>query len=247
MKPFKIELQTLKEIYPPFLLLLVFTPVFVGFFIDSELFDSRYILINIFWIPLFTLPASLFQQKNIYKLATVVYFIAGFVEITHWIILKGPITLTSLLVVSNTNFQEAKDFFDLKASFELLLLIPYTILFLISFRNFPTYYQSKVKPYFLVAISLIFVIFIFENAINGRLVRKGTPQLIKVGFSFIEQRNLYREAMQELAPKTLNASSTFQENQQTVILILGESCNRNHMSLYGAKRNTNPKLKTNNN
>ena len=242
MKDFYTGLKALKEIYPPYLVLLVFTPIIVGFIIDHELSDSRYIIINLIWLPLFTIPYVLLRKRVIYQFATLIFFLIGFIEISHWIILKGPITITSILVMSNTNLRETIEFFDLKASAGLLILIPYTILFFFSFRYPPKYYPSKVKKYLIGVVLLISVIFIFENAFNGRLVRKGVPQIAKVTFSFWDKINLFREAMQEMAPRKVNANSTFIDNRQTFVLIIGESCSRRHMSLYGASRKTNPKL-----
>ncbi len=246
MKKFYSGIKVLKEIYPPYLVLLVFTPIIIGFIIDYELSDNRYIIINLIWIPLFTFPYILLQKRFIYQFATLLYFFVGLIEISHWIIIKGPLTITSILVISNTNPQEAMEFFNLKASVELMILIPYTFLFFLSFRHSIRCYQSKIKPYLIGVVLLASVIFISENAINGRLIRKGVPQLAKVIFSFIDNINLYKEAMKEIAPRKVNANSIFSDSQQTFVLILGESCSRQHMSLYGASRKTNPKLDSRN-
>ncbi|OYT12746.1 MAG: hypothetical protein B6I19_08715 [Bacteroidetes bacterium 4572_114] len=244
MNKFYTGLKALKEIYPPYLTLLVFIPIIIGFIIDHELSDSRYIIINLIWIPLFTIPYILLRKRIIYHFAALVFFLIGLIEISHWIILKGPVTITSILVMSNTNLQETIEFFDLKASIGLLILIPYTILFLFSLRCPPKHCPSKIKKYLIGAVLFISAIFIFENAFNGRLVRKGVPQIAKVAFSFWDKINLYREAMQEIAPRKVNANPTFTDGRQTFVLILGESCSRRHMSLYGASRKTNPKLET---
>lgn len=48
--------------------------------------------------------------------------------------------------------------------------------------------------------------------------------------------------MKDSEVKKLKTTSEINDNQ-TFVLIIGESCSRNHMSLYAYKRNTNPKLK----
>jgi heptose-I-phosphate ethanolaminephosphotransferase len=150
------------------------------------------------------------------------------------------------LVISNTNLQEAIDFFDLKASAWLLILLPYTYLFYYNLQYSPLLIKSKIKPYILSAIILFSTCFIFENTLHGRFIRKGTPQIIKVTLTFITQRSLFQEAMKELPPRQIKANCTLINNSQTFVLILGESCNRNHMSLYGASRKTNPNLENRN-
>jgi heptose-I-phosphate ethanolaminephosphotransferase len=237
-----MALKAIRDIYPLHLVLLAFTPILTGFLIDPELSDSWNIIINLIWIPLFTIPYIIFQKKWIFQLATSIYFLMGFIEIGHWIILKGPLTLTSLLVISNTNFQEAKEFFHVTATIELIVLIPYSYLYYYSLRHPPHLLYSRIRPYFIGFVLLVAASFIGENAINGRLIRNGTPQIVKVIFSFLTQRNLYKEAMLEMAPRQVNATSAFSEERQTFVLILGESCSRRHMSLYGAQRKTNPKL-----
>ncbi|MFC2118404.1 phosphoethanolamine transferase [Bacteroidota bacterium] len=242
MKRIQIGLKVLKEIFPPYLLLLIFIPLIIEVFIDHELFDSRNIIINLLWIPLLTIPFILFKKRFLYRLICSIYFIIGLIGISHWIILKGPLTITSLLVISNTNLQEAKEFLDLKASAGLLILIPYVIIFIFSLRYRPVYYKSRIKPFIIGIILLISGLFIFENVINGRLIRKGVPQIAKVTFSFIDKIKLYKEAMQEIEPQNIQANSIHDNSKQTFVLIIGESGSRNHMSLYGYTRKTNPKL-----
>lgn len=246
MKSIKPVLAVLREIYPPYLVLLVFIPVFTGFFIDYELSDSRDIIINLLWMPLFTIPNIWFRKKVIYQLTCLVYFLVGLIGMSHWIILKGPLTLTSLLVISNTNIQEAIEFLDLKATVGLLILVPYIYLFYLSLHHYFHYHLSKIGSYLIGFILLVSFGFILENAIHVRLVRKGTPQIVKVTCAFITQINLFEEAMQEIAPHIVEANTTFDTGGQIFVLILGESCNRNHMSLYHSPRNTTPKLKKRN-
>jgi len=244
MKKIQASFRILKEIYPPFLILIVFYPIIIGFIIDNELSDARYILINLLWLPMFTIPYIFLKKRIIYYLIVSIIFIVGFIETGHWIILKGPITITSLFVISNTNIQEAFEFFDLKATYWLIVLIPYSCLFIISLRNPPNISPSEMKPWIIGLVFLVSASFILENAIHGRLARKGVPQIAKVIFSFIDKRNLYKEAMQDIDPREVNAVSSFQVSSQTFVLILGESCNRHHMSLYGATKKTNPLLET---
>ncbi|MBW6482964.1 MAG: phosphoethanolamine transferase [Vicingaceae bacterium] len=131
---------------------------------------------------------------------------------------------------------------DLKFSFWLLILIPYLILFILTYKNPPTVSNSKKKSYAIIFLALVAIIFISENVINGRFARKGVPQIANVTYSFFERMILYKEAMQERLPKKIEINSNGTSNQQTFVLIIGESCSRRHMSIYGSKRITNPKL-----
>lgn len=169
-------------------------------------------------------------------------FLAGLIQSIHWILINGPVTVTSLLVVSNTNYSEAIDFLNLKSSFLLLLLIPYVYVAYKAFTKIPDYGNAR-PPWLLMVIILgISAGFIIENAIHGRLVRKGIPEIAGVGFSFYHQLKLYKEAAQEVKPKWVEAKASEKYDKQTLVLIIGESSSRRHMSLYGYQRETNPKL-----
>jgi len=71
---FKIIIKILKEIYPLYILLLIFSPIIVGVFFNFDSFDSRAIAINLAWIPLFTLP-SIFSKKELLIYSLSQYFL----------------------------------------------------------------------------------------------------------------------------------------------------------------------------
>ncbi len=242
MKYINKILKDLRIIYPVSLILLSTIPLLVGAFIDYDLVDSREFVIHLAWIPLFSITSFYLRKRFILQFANLIYFIVGFIEISHWVILKGPISVTSILVISNTNTQEAFDFFDLKATYGLLILIPFTIVYILSVRQKNKPLNSQLNPYVVLAIILFAVAFITENTVNGRLVRKGIPHFAQVSISFYEKFNLYREARKETKVKRVEAKLPDMDKSQTFVLILGESCNRNHMSLYGYSKKTTPKL-----
>ena len=67
MKIFRQIIKDLGQIYPKYIVLLVLSPILVGYFIDSDLVNSRYIIINLVWLPLFTIPAILFKKRFIFQ------------------------------------------------------------------------------------------------------------------------------------------------------------------------------------
>ena len=143
MKKLKPVLNTLTFLFPLYPTLLLLYPIFLGIFIDYDLFDSRSLAINLVWIPLFTLPAILTQNKYILRVSTLLFFLIGLIETCHWLILGGPITITSLLVISNTYYDEIVEFASLKASSEFLLILPFFTIFILSFKNPPRLLEQK--------------------------------------------------------------------------------------------------------
>jgi len=243
MNKLRNNIGLIEQIFPRYLVLLVLAPILVGYIIDHELVPPLSIVINMMWIMVFTIPYSLFQKRIIYKIAVIFYFIIGFIEICHWIILKGPLTITSLLVMSNTNHEEAMDFLDLKAGSGLLVLILYSVLFIYALRNSPKYYNSKNRYYFLVGVALFFCSsFLYVVQAEGR--HRYVPQTVKVAYSFVNELNQYKRSLEENRLRIVEAKSISHNDQETFVLIIGESCSKNHMSLYGAARKTNPKLES---
>ncbi|HBS11785.1 MAG TPA: hypothetical protein DEO36_04465, partial [Flavobacteriaceae bacterium] len=94
-----------------------------------------------------------------YQIAVTFYFIIGVLEITHWLILKGPVSVASLLAISNTNFAEASEFAGIQAISLLLFIIPYFILFYLSLINFPKNHTSKYRSFLLGNILLLIGLF----------------------------------------------------------------------------------------
>jgi len=236
-------LELISRIYPVYLMVLAFAPLFIGLFIDSQLVNPRMFVIQLIWIPVFTIPSVLLNSKLYHRFINSLFFIVGLVELVHWLILKGPISLTSLLVISNTNIQEALGFIDLKLSSELLLVIPYVIVFIYSLKLVPKRAIFNKNSKILISIIvLISFVFILENAVNNRLIRKGVPQIAKVVFSFSDKIKLYNEAKKHNKPKDIIVENNSKTQKQTIVVIIGESCNRNHLGLYNYYRNTTPKL-----
>lgn len=242
MKKGKEIFRFFREVFPPVLLLLVFAPFLLGLIIDPKLVNGREIVINLVWLQLFTIPASVFKSKALFRFTTVVFSVPGVIEISHWLISSGPLTVTSILVISNTNMQEAVEFLNLKASFGLLILLPYILLIVYAFRHPPEYQNFRLKPYLSFLFLLVSVVFIFENAVNGRLVRKGVPHMAKVAFSFAGQLDLYRELNKDIKPEQVDATPEITNSGQTFVMIMDESASRRHMSIYGHHRKTNPRL-----
>jgi heptose-I-phosphate ethanolaminephosphotransferase len=170
------------------------------------------------------------------------FFIDGLISLIHWILLKGPITASSIFVFLNTNFNEAGEFLSLKLNFRFLLLLPYIALFVWSLLKTPkiTYYKNG--KYIVIVICLISISFFVESGINNRFVRKACPQTVKAIVSFLDEAKAFKALKQRELIQISVETSYSDENKYLFVLILGESVNRNHMSLYGYYRETTPNL-----
>lgn len=237
-------LKLIEQVYPKYLVLLVLIPVIVGCFINFEVSDKFGVFSNLLWIPILTIPYYLTKKKIFYQISVFFYFSVGFLEITHWLILKGPLSVASLLAISNTNLTEAYEFAGVQTVSLLLFLVPYIILFYLSLINVPKKYSSNYK-FFLIGL-ILFIIGLFSFLPFPEFLVKGTPQFVKVSKSYISNLRKYYKAVKNNKLKEVDTQLGSTTDQQLFVLIIGESASRNHMSLYNYRKKTNPKLEKRN-
>lgn len=232
---------SLKRSFPFFIVLLVLYQQVVSLLINFDLYQIRDIFIYLAWIPVFSLLVYLLNKKAIYQIILTLFFIDGFFNLAHLLVIKGPITASSLFVLLNTNLSEATDFVDLKADNSWILILPFVLIYIFGLVRWQKQ-QEKIKIDFVWTIILLYsVIFLTENALNGRLVRKGIPPTEKALISFYDEAKIYANLKKRsILPVMVTDENS--EERKIFVLILGESLNRNHLSLYGYKRETTPKL-----
>jgi len=240
MKLLKDTFQVLRQLYNPFLVLVVLIPNIVGFFLNYKLAVGSMILISLIWMLPLTLLYGFFPKKIIYRLILIFYFLVGILEMGHWVIIGGPPRVNSILVIANTNIEETVGFFDLHASNGLFILIPYAILFIVAYLNPPKVNYVKTKTRSLIAISLVFCIFM-GFVLSSNYKYKYIPRMASVSYIFTSQISKYRKSLEKNTLKKVDAESS-SDQQQVFVLILGESNSRNHMSLYNAALKTTPHL-----
>ncbi|MET2984921.1 phosphoethanolamine transferase [Aureibaculum conchae] len=236
----KKSIIQLKEIFKKYLLLLVAVPVLLGYIINFDASNKLELLIRILWIPIFYLPYFFFKKKIFHTLMIVFYFIVGIIEIGHWLMLKGPVSLASLFMIANSNFNETTEFLSVQSSFLLLLLIPYAALFILALKEKPRINNGIFK--LLLSMNVILGISSFLYMSLSAFIAETTPLVIRNSYVFMSDFRKYSKAVKNNKLKEIDASQTHTSDQQLFVLIIGESASKNHMSLYGYPRKTNPKL-----
>ncbi|MBO4646408.1 MAG: sulfatase-like hydrolase/transferase [Bacteroidales bacterium] len=208
--------------------------------IQPVLLNIRSLIIPAIWTFLLTLPAAIFRKNYLYRSAAVLLFIDGLLNLVHWLVLRCPLSATSLFVMLNTNGQEATEFIALKHSFRWLLLLPYIALFVICLIRCPRF-PAPNRTFGITAgiLTLACTIYIAEAAVHHRFLRHAATPTVNALCSFAKETKSY-QALQKRGLRKVPATTT--PSRQVCVLIIGESCNRNHLSLYGYNRNTNPKL-----
>ncbi len=224
--------------------MVMYTPI-VAMCLNFDVFNARIIPILLTWVILLLLPYVLIKKKFLYKIAVSLLFADGFVNLFHWIILKCPLNASSIFVFMNTNFSEASEFMAIKMSPLLLLLIPLVYLFVMAIRNVPGFsLKSKAEKIIWPVAWTYMIVFLADNIINDCFVRLAVPDVERAFVSFFEESKAYKK-LKKRDLYDLDAKLTTKDSTLFVVLV-GESCNRNHMSLYGYERETTPLLQSRN-
>ena len=164
--------------------MVVFAPV-AGFFINSDVFSSRSVLVLLMWTVVLLLPYVLIGRKSLYIIAASLLFADGFVNLFHWIVLKCPLNASSIFVFLNTNFNEASEFMAIKITPLLLLYVPYVLLFVLVLRNIPRLsLKSRGGVIVWSLLWLVVAVYFTDNIVNKRFLRLAVPDVERAFASF---------------------------------------------------------------
>ena len=213
----------------------------VGLCINYEAFSLRMIWLPVLWVSVLLLPYVLLQKRFLYVAVATLLFIDGFVNLFHWCILKCPLNASSIFVFMNTNYSEATEFMTVKMTPLLLLLVPYVLLFVLTLKHIPDLaFRKKSEIIVWSALWLFVALFFAENMISGRFLRLCVPDVERALVSFYVESKAYKN-LKKRDLYDVNAQITTSDST-LVVVVIGESCNRNHMGLYGYHRPTTPRL-----
>ena len=222
------------------LALVLFTPA-AGLVLNSNAITARSILLPLMWTALLLMPYVLTRRRWLYVTAASLLFADGFVNLFHWTVLKCPLNASSIFVFLNTNWSEASEFMAIKTTPLLLLYIPYIALFILTLRHIPQFsFQKKGEIAVWSVLWLVVAVFFADNIIHQRFLRLAVPDVERAVVSFFEESKEYKSLKTR---ELYNVDTQLTTSDSTlVVVIIGESCNRNHLSLYGYHRQTSPRL-----
>jgi heptose-I-phosphate ethanolaminephosphotransferase len=239
-------LKKLKQLLPAFfawpLSLMILYVLICCMLINYPVFDNREFAIYAIWMVALGIPTLFLRQRFWYLLVVIFFFTEGLLNLLHLLVIKGPLSASSIFVMLNTNYDESKDFISLKFSYRLLLVIPYIYLFIKALKHRPAaVLLDKTQKITAGVLALGVGIFFSQDIKHNRFLRKSCPQTIKALGSFVEENKSYKALKNRKLQKT-TANIAPQAEGRVFVLVIGESASRNHMSLYGGKVETNPLL-----
>jgi heptose-I-phosphate ethanolaminephosphotransferase len=181
------------------------------------------------------------------KLLLIPFIIGGSIDIGYAISFGGVFTTATLEAVFNTDANEALEYAASYASLPLATILGFywLILFGILKRIHFNFDRSKTRTAFLALGMLltltagyrITIMQRFHDSIPG--VLGSMPSYYKGHMGLQQEIALRHQLVNTIKNDTQLAHS---QESQTYIFLIGESINRNHMSVYGYHRETTPFL-----
>ena len=160
-------MKTVFQIFPPLLLALILFVQLAAMCMKLPLYDFREILIWLCWTPFVMLPYYFFKKRYLYSIAVVLVFLVGLITLIHWILLKGPLTTSSIFIFLNTNLNEATEFLSVKFTFRFLWLLPYFVLFGFALLYPPRTENKTVYGKYIVLFLCLSSVIFFAEYFNG--------------------------------------------------------------------------------
>lgn len=233
----------LKKITPNYLIILICYSQFVLFCCNRTAFNIRELVTALSWIPLLMCVFYIFKKNSFYYFILVLYTFDTFCNVVHSIFLQDQITASSIFTLLNSNASEVFEFIESKFNYQFLFLIPYFFLVFLAFKIKPSYYINSRFLYFSVVFSLLVSFaFHYRNYSNNWFLPKSIPTTYKAIVYFNREIKDFNKFKKRETIKVNAKTIPHNPPKNVSVLVIGEAASRNHMSLYGYSKVTNPLL-----
>ena len=174
------------------------------------------------------------------SLIVLAFLIPPFVFVLYNKAFHLQMNVSQLNAIYQSNVREAYEFATMYGSIFQLSFIPVIILGLILvlfYQGYRSKFILKSSIYFKIVVFLLVVV-------NLNLIeRLSLPsRIINTKEVYAQELEKFRKELNKRKIGDVNFEATKDEGKELYVIILGESLNKNHMSLYGYQRNTTPLL-----
>ena len=216
---------------------------FVAFYESSELYAIPFFIIKslILCFPFLIFPK--YAKKILYLIYTFVY-LPLLINICHMLLFGCALSECSLFSMFETTIGESIDFLEHFYNLKLLIFIIFylAIPILIIKKFFPKSFNISLKKNQKIVCGLLFIAGYLAFACGDGRYRYPFE---KIFYSYMKyrvevyERKKIRDDRQHF--NYGNIKSVIDKNKkQTYLVVIGESVDKKHMSLYGYSRNTTP-------
>ena len=229
-------------------------------FFDATIFFGlrQSVVVSTLWlIPLLLLPR---RTRLISALVGVVLWAFSLVSLGYFCVYQQEFSQSVIFIIFESNTAEAVEYFDQYFSWWMIpALLVYSAGAWLLWRRIQPLTASPARARLLVTLiaALLFVYpqykqlrtFQFSPAVAGEILQKrfepAVPWQLVFGYTQYREQLANMEALLEenkQLPPLPNLQDANAGLPATLVLVIGESTSRGHMSLYGYPRQTTPKL-----
>lgn len=225
------------------LLLLFMMPYIIGVFVNVEFVDFDNLFTSLLWV-LALVSISYFTQVNaVLKTTGLLVAMVQLTEILHWVTIKAPMSSTTIFIILETSVGEAFEYIETYISVSKMAMpLAYVVISGWIISKLKIQGKSKKANYVYGAFILILVLASLQKVNINRSLR-AFPNLVS---SYLTYQNDIAEYEQSVKLRNVDLSSLkvskSNEEEEVYVIVVGESTNRNHMSMYGYQRVTDPLL-----
>ena len=236
-------------------LFLIFSlPIIITFLFEllsTQIYIERFynFIENLCFTYLLILPAFIIKKQaiKIFYLKTLYIFLAImlFLETGYYFIFNSKFSPSSIFIISETNFNEAKEFLlfylNIKMLLLLFILIIVTIYFLLKSKDF---FGKVIDTNRKLLVLILFVFFSILLLAISYTRRENLPFLIAKSFYDLNKDSYFDDYLisgDSFGPFTENFKNESNVDE-TIVIIIGESISKRHLNIYGYERNTTPLL-----
>lgn len=231
-----------------------------AFYILKHIIFNAVLFFCLFYLLAF-LPFGIVLERSL----CILYFLIGIVDIFLSLTFQTQLNSIFFMMLLSTNATETREFLEFYTSFKLLITLLAFILSSLVFlpTKFYTFLLHPISALFTHKANqtITFTLFLLGNIIAGQKIYSITTMTLLTPFltdknsalrwyftitdSLITQNSFIREFQniaRDLSTHTARESIPRDRTIPNIVLIIGESTQRNLMSLYGYALPTTPKL-----
>lgn len=212
-------------------------PIYIKIFRTIGFFYMMFMCFMAIFTAIYLINKKL--SKILYDIFMVISTILFIIDFWLLYTFKAYISIAILEIILNTNKNETKEFFDSFFSIYPIIFIGIILISLYFISKIRFHIKSKKFIYFLTFITILQVGLIKNDV---RAIKRTPIARLIIGMKSAKENMM---ALKDY-DKKLNKEIKILENKnhiQDIVLILGESTSRNHMSIYGYEKSTSPNLK----
>lgn len=204
---------------------------------------------NVLFALILLLVAFSFQasyiRRFVFVLFLLLFSLSLLFEVLYFYFFNGHINQSAVFIFFESNIQESKEFLNAKLDrITLLVLLIFVTIF--AFLGYRVLRSKNELPFFKLSRILLPVLLIIFLLRQAALLPTNLPYILaKAPFQYIFDSKEFAKLSEPIAENVFLNATKSSNTSETHIVIIGESTNRKHFSLYEHyARNTTPLLRS---